>query len=157
MPSDISIELFKKTVDSLTAEAFSDVKGAYLDPKTSLAETLAPVSAEEASHPISGKGTTVAGHVAHIRFYLDVLKRYMENTLNEKIDWKQSWLVTSVSESEWDTLRQQLADDYRDIRAYLGEITDWNDEKRLDGALGIVAHTAFHLGAIRQILRAVRG
>lgn len=156
MPSDINGELFKKTIDSFIEETFIDVKGSYLDKGTSLTETLAPVSAEEASKSTSEGGTTVAGHTAHVRFYFDVLRRYMDGSLSEKIDWKQSWLVTKVNESEWDGLRQGVTDDYKDIRARLGGIDDWGNERNLGGALAILAHTAFHLGAIRQILRVVK-
>ena len=156
MPSDINGDLFTKTLGALLEETFVDVKGIYLDRKTSLAETLSSISAEQASRRITDGGTTIAGHVAHVRFYFDVLKRYMDGALNEKIDWKQSWLVKEVSESEWDTLRRQLADDYADLRNRLAEIKDWNDEKCLSGALAIIVHTAYHLGAIRQILRVVK-
>ena len=156
MPSDINFGLFKKTIDSFVEETIIDVKGSYLDKGTSLTETLAEVSAEEASRSTIEGGTTVAGHTAHVRFYFDVLRRYMDGTLKEKIDWKKSWLVTEVNESEWDKLRKNLADDYNDIQTRLGGIENWNDERNLGGAMAIIAHTAFHLGAIRQILRVVK-
>ena len=73
-----------------------------------------------------------------------------------KIDWSQSWLRKEVSDSEWDDLRKQLGEDLRKIRARIAGITDWNDDKRMGGALAIIAHTAYHLGAIRQILKAVK-
>lgn len=157
MPPDISADLLKKTINALIEETFADVKGIYLDKGTSLVETLGTVSAEEASRPITDGGTTIAGHAAHVRFYLDVLGKYMRNELKDRIDWKQSWLFNSVSESDWETLRQGVTDDYKDIQSRLAEIVDWNDEKRLGGALAIIAHTAYHLGAVRQMLRAIKG
>ena len=80
----------------------------------------------------------------------------MDGTLTEKIDWSKSWQVKTVTESEWTTLKKLLEDDYNDLRSKLAEITDWNDEKRLGGALAIITHTAYHLGAIRQIMRIVK-
>ena len=156
MPPDIKSDIFKKTIEALTEETFSDVKGIYLDGKTSLTETLATISAEEASRPITDEGTSVAGHIEHVRFYLRVLKSYMNGTLTEKIDWSKSWQVKAVTESEWTTLKKKLEDDYNDLQSKFAEITDWNDEKRLGGALAIITHTAYHLGAIRQIMRVVK-
>ena len=156
MPTKIDSDLFKKTIEALAEETFSDVKGIYLDGKTSLMESLAVISSEEASRPITDEGTSIAGQAEHIRFYLRVLNSYMDGTLTEKIDWSKSWQVKTVTESEWTTLKKLLEDDYNDLRSKLAEITDWNDEKRLGGALAIITHTAYHLGAIRQIMRIVK-
>ena len=57
----------------LLDETFDDVKGIYLDQGTSLFETLAAVSAEEASIPVGGKCATLAAQVKHVAFYLDVV------------------------------------------------------------------------------------
>jgi hypothetical protein len=86
-----------------------------------------------------------------MRFYLTILNDYMDGKLHEKVDWKRSWLLKSVTENEWDTLRQGLRDDYEVLKTHLHGFTDWNDERRIGGAIAIVAHTAFHLGAVRQI------
>ena len=155
MPSNISGELFKSNIDALLDETFRDVKGIYLDRGTSLTETLSAVSAEEASRPTVEGGTTVAGHVDHIRFYLRVLKDYMDSKPTGNIDWSQSWLRKGVTKGEWEILRRQIGEDFQNLHSRLAKFTDWNDDKRLGGALAIIAHTAFHLGAIRQILRVV--
>lgn len=152
MSSQIEQDKFTKQLFALLQESFEKVEGIYLDRGTSLFETLASLSAEEASRPITEQGTSIAGQVAHIHFYLEVLDRYMDGALNEKVDWSQSWLVKTVTRSEWDDLRRQIDEDYRRLRTHLNSFTEWNDDRRLGGALAIVAHTAYHLGAIRQIL-----
>jgi hypothetical protein len=156
MSRQIDGELFTKTIHALFEETFDKVEGYFLDRGTSLLETLAPISASEASYLISGNGTTIAGHIAHVHFYIQILGDYIDGKLHEKVDWKQSWLVKNVNDAEWDSLRRQLGEDCHGLQAKLGSITDWNDENRLGGALAIIAHTAYHLGAIRQMLRAIK-
>lgn len=156
MTSNINGDLFRNNIRALLGETISDVKGIYLDRGSSLTETLSAVTAEEASQPTVEGGTTVAGHVDHLRFYLRVLNDYMDGKPLGKIDWSQSWLRTDVTSDEWEDLRKQLAEDFQALQTAVEEVSDWNDDKRLGGALAIIAHTAYHLGAIRQILRAVK-
>ena len=53
-------------------------------------------------------------------------------------------------------LALNLAEDLKNTRKRISEFTDWNDDKRLGGALAVIAHTAYHLGAVRQMLRVVK-
>jgi hypothetical protein len=156
MTPNINSDLFKNNIDAVLDETINDVKGIYLDRGTSIKETLSAVSSEEASRPTVEGGTTIAGHADHIRFYLRALNDYMDGKEIGKLDWSRSWLRKDVTDSEWDDLRKQLADDLQKTRSRIAEITDWNDDKRLGGALAIVAHTAFHLGAIRQMLLVIK-
>ena len=71
LPSEL-FELFEET--------FEQVHGIYLDGGTSLFETLATISAEEASLPVSATCATLAAQVEHVRFYLDVLETYLLNS-----------------------------------------------------------------------------
>lgn len=155
MSQPISGDLFAKNLLALFEETFEKVGGIYLDGGTSLLETLKTISADTASRPTRESGTTIAAHVIHARFYLQVLRDYMDGKWHETVDWKGSWSQSSVTENEWDILRQQLEDDYRGIIAYLKGIDNWDDERRLGGALAIAIHTAYHLGSIRQIMRAI--
>jgi hypothetical protein len=156
MPQPIPSELFVQNVLALLGETFEKVEGIYLDGGTSLLETMASLSAVEASRPIFESGTTVAAHVTHARFYIGILRDYMDGKRHDKVDWKGSWSCQSVTDSEWDILRNQLAEDYRQLVAHLKGVDDWNNDRRLGGVLAIVTHTAYHLGAIRQIAKAVK-
>jgi len=152
MSTQIESKLFTKEIFALLEEIFAKVHGIILDGGTSLTETLEKISANEASRPTTETGTSITSQVDHVRFYLQVLNDYIDGKRQEKIDWQGSWKRKSVSESEWNSLRQQVKDDYKILMERLNSITDWNDERRLGGALGILAHTAYHLGAIRQIM-----
>lgn len=69
----INPEHFTKALYPLLDETFDDVKGYYLDKGTSLFETLADITAAEASIPVGGKCATLAAQVKHVAFYLAVI------------------------------------------------------------------------------------
>lgn len=156
MTTPIDPGLFTTQLLTLLEETFAQVHGAYLDKGTSFGETLALLSAEEASRAARVSGTTIAGHAAHVHFYLKVIRDYIDGVQLGRLDWKQSWLTHSVTAAEWDALRQEVKQDYENLTSRLKEIDDWNDERRLGGALATLTHTAYHLGAIRQIMHATR-
>lgn len=74
MSTPIQSDQFNQALFSLLDETFDSVHGIYLDKGTSLFETLATISAAEASIPVGGKCATLAAQVKHITFYLDVLE-----------------------------------------------------------------------------------
>lgn len=153
MSHPITTSLFTGSLRALLGETFEKVEGIYLDRATSLTETLSGITAEQASRSIIEGGATIAGHVEHIRFYIRVLNDYVDGVNADKIDWKQSWLCHTVTTSEWDAIRGGLADDYHALLAHLDTIENWDAERPLGGALAIVVHTSYHLGAIRQMMK----
>jgi len=156
MANQIEQQLFTSALIGVLEETFQKVEGVYLDRGTSLFETLNSVTAEAASKSIIAGGTTIAAHTAHVNFYLNVIQDYMQGKTADKIDWSQSWLTKTVNSQEWEALRKQLSDTHERIMQLIRSYDDWNDDKKIGGALAVVAHTAFHLGAIRQILRVVK-
>ena len=152
----ILLDYFKQELFVMLRETFEEVHGQYLDRGTSLFETLAGISAEEASRPVSAKCASIAGQVEHTRFYLHVLCDAIEGTLEGKADWAYSWRVTTVSPAEWDSLREELRAGYQRVLAVLHGIESWDAEDPVSGALSILTHTAYHLGEIRQALCTVR-
>jgi hypothetical protein len=57
----------------------------------------------------------------------------------------------TVSDSEWSTLRQNLRSECDAWRKAVAARRDW-DDMAASGCLASAVHTAYHLGAIRQIL-----
>lgn len=156
MGKDINEKLFKDALTGFLGETFNSVEGIYLDKGTSLFETLNSVNAKEASTPARPGGTTIAAHVDHIDFYLKVISKYMQGGWSEKIDWSQSWLTKTVNEKEWEALKKKLFATYEEVVKQINSFDDWIDKKKIGGAMAVVVHTAFHIGAIRQILKAVK-
>lgn len=139
-------------LSDLVVETFSKVSGHYLDRGTSLLETLAGLDAERVSRPAPGNGETVAAHVFHLCFYLEVLDEYATGRRTGKTDWTQSWVV-STDEAAWAALLARLAEGERRLLSSC-QSWDWANEEHFGGLVSMVVHSAFHLGALRQILDA---
>src|SRR5262245_6128225 len=138
MTQQIALELFTAELFPLLEETFERVHGIYLDKGTSLFETLATISAEEASRPVSARCASIAGQVEHVRFYLQVLQDYMQQKQVGKIDWEASWYLKTVTPEEWDALLQRLRATYQDLTALIKSFTTWQGENELGGALAVV-------------------
>lgn len=157
MTKSIAIERFTTSLFEMFDETFAQHHGFYLDKGTSLFETLVTISAAEASIPVGGKCATLAAHVEHIRFYLDVLGSSFRGEEIGKPDWGHIWrTVSSVTPEEWDASKQRLADTYQSLLTLLKNHDNWEGEHDMGDAMAMVIHTAYHLGEIRQALCSLR-
>ena len=153
MTTQIQTEHFTKALYSLLDETFDNVQGFFLDPGTSMFETLATISAEQASVPVGGKCATLAAQVKHVTFYLDVLEKSVRTQQFERQDWGKIWREThAVTPEEWDALKLALRAGYDRLKALINDTTEWPSDRELGGAIAPIVHTAYHLGEIRQAL-----
>jgi len=150
---------FQRALSKLLTEIFDGPPGeeAYLlNPGDSgLLRQLDSISAEIAStRPIPGK-TTIAAHVDHVHYGLALLNRWAAGEANPwaDADWSASWKRGVVTDEQWQTLRGKLRQASRTWQIAVDTRGDWDDIAAA-GALASAAHTAYHLGAIRQILAA---
>jgi len=156
MTKQIEAQRFASEVYDLLDETFEQVHGIYLDGGTSLFETLETVSAEEASRPVSDRCASIAGQVEHVRFYLEILEKYMRGEEVGKVDWQGSWYLKSVTAGEWEALKGRLRDRYESVLSLIKSFEAWDGENDIGGALAIVVHTAYNLGEIRQAMCTVK-
>ena len=153
----IQADEFTKALYSLLDETFDNVQGYYLDKGTSMFETLATVSATEASIPVGGKCATLAAQVKHVAFYLDVLEHTVRTQQFEKQDWGKIWRETSaVTPAEWEEIKAELRQSYDRIKALIHDTPAWPTDFEIGGAIATIVHTAYHLGEIRQALCTIR-
>ena len=158
MANQIAVELYTNVIGYALKETFESVHGVYLDKGTSLFETLATISAAEASIPVGGKCATIAAQVEHTRFYLDVLEQYMLGNNPGKVDWANIWnTVSAVDDAEWAAIQERLRTSYERVTNSINGIETWSDEDEIGGPIAIIAHTAYHLGEIRQALCTIKG
>lgn len=153
MAGHIQIGHFTAALYGLFDETFDNVHGYYLDPGTSMFETLATISAQEASVPVGGKCATLAAQVKHVAFYLDVVEKALRTQQYEQQDWDKIWRETSaVTPEEWESLKLSLRQSYVRIKELIDDTAEWPGERQIGSAMGIIVHTAYHLGEIRQAL-----
>ena len=108
--------------------------------------TLDKLSAADASRPAGG--TTVAAHAHHVAFGLGAAAAWVRGDRSPS-DWAQSWRVSTVDDAAWARLRGELRRGYEDLYRAI-ESHAASGVEAFGGAVGAVAHAAYHLGAIRQ-------
>jgi len=151
--SSIQSEHFTKILLELLDETFDNVHGYYLDKHTSLFETLASITADEASIPVGGKCATLAAQIKHVAFYLDVIVKSSRDPNFPPADWGEIWrTVNRVTPEEWQSIQEELRTNYNQILNLIGTTTVWSSGDEIGGMLAVLAHTAYHLGEIRQAL-----
>src|SRR5512145_2002899 len=145
-------EEFRNNLMQLMTETFENPMGIYLDPNTSLFQTLETVSAAEASIPVGGKCASLAAQVAHVIFFIESFERYVLQGDTSPRDWGYIWrTVEKVTPDEWEDYKRKLKDAYLRMDKLFHENPTWNEDT-IGGALSIVVHTAYHLGEIRQAM-----
>lgn len=157
MTAQIPVEVFKQALHQLLDETFDTVQGIYLDRGTSLFETLATVSVEEASRRVAPSCACIAAQVEHVSFYLELVVRFVHGEVTERPDWQATWQRASVTPEEWEALKGRLRAAHQGILALVEETANWDNPRVVGGAIGMVAHTAYHLGEIRHGLGVLRG
>lgn len=157
MEMNATDSVFQRALSKLLTEIFDGPPGkeAFLlnpgDP--GLLRQLESIDARAASmRPMPGK-TTIASHVDHVWCGLTLLNRWAAGEANPwaDADWNASWQRSIVTEEEWRALRDRLCHEVKAWQEVVSTRTDWDDVTAA-GALSSAAHTAYHLGAVRQIL-----
>lgn len=98
--------------------------------------------------------TTIAAHAHHIAFAMADSAAIIEGNRTPP-DWKESWRVKTVDDADWKELAARVGREYQRLRRAIESRASWGGEAFGD-AVGAIAHVAYHLGAIRQKVVALR-
>ena len=122
-----------------------------------LLRSLDALSAVAASRSVNG-GATIAAHAQHLRYGLSLMNRWAAEGGNPFADakWDEAWKTTGVDGNEWEQIRAGLRNEAQRWTQALGSSREVG-EVELAGMIASIAHLAYHLGAIRQIDRDLRG
>ena len=98
-----------------------------------------------------GDGASAASHASHLRYAMHLANRAMrgENPYRDA-DWSGSWIVPVVDEAAWAELKTGLRTEFEMLKSALSDPAIWSSDMRVFGMIGNVAHSAWHLGALRQ-------
>lgn len=121
-------------------------------PGTGLLDTLKELSPEAVSGHIVPGRPAITAHAAHVLLSL-ATERALAAGLPAEPDWDQAWQREATDEAARDSLAREVEAEYRAARAFL-EGVDPYDPEAVTRAVALVVHTAYHLGATRQ-LRAI--
>jgi hypothetical protein len=122
-----------------------------------LLTSLDEIHAAEASRNSEG-GAPIAAHAAHLRYGLSLMNRWAKGEENPfaTADWTKAWETADVTEAEWNGIRSELREECEQWLQALGESREVMPIE-LNGMLGSIVHLGYHMGAIRQISKNVRG
>ena len=134
-------------------------------PASAIFGTIDPLSPEQAFAAPTPGGRSVAAHVAHLRYTLDLTHRRL-NGENPPADWPASFELPPAAGESPAARAAAWAALCGDVRRAYQAVLDFIDARRatppqdwpgihLAGLAAMVAHNAYHLGAIRQIVRVV--
>ena len=123
-----------------------------------LLRSLDALPATSASVIPPAGGASIAAHVDHVAYGLHLMNRWVSGDEDpwSDADWTASWKRTSVTDEEWTALRERLRAEAHRWRDAISHARDLEGVE-LNGAIASIAHLAYHLGAIRQIDRSIRG
>jgi hypothetical protein len=112
--------------------------------------TIQSLSAADVSRSAGSGPSTIAGHINHLASSLALTTRSIRGGPAAR-DRSTSWTVTVVDGAQWTALQARLRREYDALLVAVESHAAW-DEDTLGDAVGAIAHTAYHLGAIRQRL-----
>ena len=158
--ADLPREMVLRSLLEVLREAYEgppDPSGTWFvnnQPDCGVFGTLAALPAAEASRAPGPGRPSAAAHAGHLRFSLDASARWIRGE-RARLNWGESWAVSAVDEPAWAELQDDLRRAYEDLRGTVERLESL-DHDSLTGAVGALAHAAYHLGALRQVAAAVR-
>ena len=121
-----------------------------------LLANLESIGSDVAStRPMPGR-TTIAQHAAHVLYGLELLNRWASGEENPwaSADWDAAWKTGRLNEDQWRDLVGRLRTAAQQwVDAVDQKASGW-DQVSANGAVASAVHTAYHLGAIRQLMAA---
>ena len=148
---EVTLDAVLDQIRAVLLEAFEGPpeKSSYFtdnDPSAGYSGTLAKTNAADASRPIGG--STIAAHVHHMIFAIEASSAWIRGDHSSR-NWRDSWRTRTANEKEWAESCAKLQAGYVDLRKAI-ESHGRTNEDSIGGAIGALAHAAYHLGAIRQ-------
>jgi hypothetical protein len=126
------------------------------EPDSGILGIIKDVSADDASWSSNNNnpGTTIAGHVEHLRWSLANANRAL-NGGEYQGKWAESWNTLEADEARWNQLKNELRREFEALVENLKKQTEIEGDY-LTGVMALVPHAAYHLGTIRQLIERAR-
>ena len=152
--SPVLVRLFSELIDGAVGG-----DGAFIlnSGDVGLLRSLHKISATDASRSASD-GATIAAHAQHVRYGLSLMNQWAAEGGNPfaNAKWDAAWRISTVDAVGWDEIRSGLRAEAHSWLEALNAPREL-EPVELTGMISSVAHLAYHLGAIRQINKRLRG
>lgn len=102
-------------------------------------------------------GNSIAAQTQHVSFVIRVANDLLSGAAGapDAERWRQSWSINDINPEIWDRMRDEVRTGYGDLRRSIRN-TPIDDDETLTNIVGVVAHVAYHLGAIRCKAQAIK-
>lgn len=144
--------LFSELVDGVAGNGFMLNTG-----DIGLLRSLDKLSARDASRS-TNDGATIAAHTQHLRYGLSLMNQWAAEGGNPfaNAKWDEAWKISTVDDGQWLEIRAGLQ---HEAQRWLEVLNTPREVAGIEftGMVSSIAHLAYHLGAIRQIDKSVRG
>ncbi|MCT6925364.1 hypothetical protein [Metasolibacillus sp.] len=152
-------ETLRNSVKAMIKETFEGppipVKGSWFtnpEPNSGIFGVLEESTFDEASLLIHG--TTLAAHTDHIRYHMWGTNGILNTGKQPKMEWEKSWEIQAVDEEQWAQIQKDLHNEYQVLLQAIDAIEE--NEVLSNVVIPSLAHSAYHLGAIRQMLKIIK-
>ena len=148
---------FRDATAELLREAFEGVKDGskstwFVEKKEAILPSISQLSAEQASQRGPNGLASIGAHTRHIAFIL-----HWGNACHGDVpptgSWEDTWKQNEFSDQEWNDLRLEIDSRYRAYLNWFSQNSDWSHEVGVIAPIALLPHVAFHLGAIRQLIK----
>lgn len=149
-------EIARKLAEELLFGAPDDYAHVFNPGTPGLLDILDQLGPGRASRVPEGFEVPIAAHAHHIALFLGLLVRLAGGEADPfaTADWDASWRTGSLDAPAWKELRGELR---ATSRQWVGRMaaTTRDDAIYRENLLASLPHLAYHLGAIRQMLKVV--
>ena len=159
--TDLSLSDVVEQLTAILDEAFEHPPRAWSyftdpSPDAGYFGLLAKLGAAEAGRSVGG--SSIAAQVRHVIFATEASIAFMEGEPEAPglEAWQLSWQVPEVDEAAWTQMQAELRAVYERLRRVIASRATTN-ARSAGGAIAVIAHVAYHLGAIKQKAAVIRG
>lgn len=124
----------------------------FVQDRECICDVLDSLTAEQASRVLRDGVATIAAHCFHIHFALASGNAQCRGETFSGT-WESSWHVQAVTDAEWAALGHKIKSEFADNIRHFSQKADWDDQDETLGTCALIPHMAFHLGAIRQLMK----
>jgi hypothetical protein len=150
----IPADTFLTSIHNLLAKAYerTTAQSRFRDhgPGSGLFPSLESISRENASRTSVGSGSSIAAHANHWRWSIAMANALMRGEHPSR-NGAERWTVREVDGSTWTQRHSSLQLEHETWRDQLPNGFDPNNPILVMSGVAMVAHGAYHLGAIRQL------
>lgn len=115
-------------------------------------DAIESTDAARASYVPAQESASIAAHAYHVLYALRGANT-LQGMPEPEGGWDSTWSRQAVDDGEWNELRASIRSEYSSFMRWFRNCDEWQDEAAVSGALAVLPHMAFHLGAIRQLLK----